>query len=135
MADGVIKAILSNLLSSLKKELFDMARADFTHVEFNHHFSAVAPEETRSLTIEGIPHGGYILVQVADVENFAAQIEINGVDLPGWDVPPGLSNKWSLWTDPIPTGFLKEGDNRLTIRSGGGDFFVRSVWVHWREAN
>lgn len=124
-----------------------MPRSDFAWVNFDHTFTATEPQATKSFTVEGSPlaasgpgspgHAqavGYLLIQAFDVESPNHQVQINGKDLPSFDLPPENA-AWQTWMDRIPPGFLQQGDNRLTIRRSGDNIFhVANVAVHWREA-
>lgn len=119
-----------------------MARSDFSWVNFDTNFDAPGESATRTFDVEGNPFGtGYLLVQSLDLDTpqntsvTPHQIEINGQDLPSFDLPTQEgNNRWTTWMDRIPPGFLQQGTNRITIRRVGADqFFIANVAVHWRE--
>ena len=130
-----------------------MTQTDFAWVNFNHTFTAAAPLATRNFEVDNAPIAanppdgavravGYVLVQAFDVENSAGpqqsqhRIQINGVDLPDFDVPVE-GGAWQTWMDHIPPGVLVVGNNSIRILHGGADadgFRVANVAVHWREA-
>lgn len=129
-----------------------MFSSDFVWLNFDHRFSGV-DEETRGFRIDERPSDahpkgqaitaeGYLLIQAENVGDDNStdddgnraphQISINGTQLPAFDLVN--ANGLNLWMDRIPEGILQVGDNRLTIRSvGGDDFRVLNVVVQWRE--
>ena len=125
-----------------------MARSDFAWVNFDHKFDAAAPTATRTFTVEGTPVTtsnpkspgnaqavGYLLVQAFNVESLDHRIQINDKDLPWHDLPPE-KGAWQTWMDRIPPGFLKQGENRLTVRRNADNTFeIGNITVHWREAD
>lgn len=120
-----------------------MARSDFAWVNFDVNFNTPNESATRTFEVEGLPSGtGYLLIQAQDLDVPQGgsvtrhQIEINGQDLPSFDLPVQEgNNRWTTWMDRIPGGFLRRGVNRITIRRVGNDqFFIANVAVNWREA-
>ncbi len=131
-----------------------MPRSDFAWVNFDHTFNAGSPSADRSFNVEGVPVPaslpdapgnaqavGYVLVQALDAEKPGAtvsdhRIQINGVDLPSFDVPVE-GGAWQTWMDRIPPNVLKGNSvNRITIIGSASDpdgFHVANVAVHWRE--
>lgn len=122
-----------------------MARSDFAWVNFDEQFNTSNPEATRTFEIDDIPIGtGYLLIQHFDVEIGNHRIIINGQDLPSFDIPAIPQNRitndiWLTWMDRVPPGFLRQGDNRITIRrvtsQGTEAFRIANVAVHWRESD
>lgn len=115
-----------------------MARSDFTWINFDFQFNAGNTETSENFIIEGNPlnsGNGYLLIQAFDVERSNHRILINGQNLPSFDIPEqAKSNLWTTWMDRVPQSFLKQGQNRITIRrEGSEDFFVANVVVQWRE--
>ncbi len=128
-----------------------MFNSDFVWLNFDEEFNSSNKEATRSFTIDEVPVAasqqgspisaeGYILIQGHDVGNNASdpgdamrhRILINGKNLPAFDMVD--RDGWNLWMDRIPDGFLKKGQNRLTIQRRDRDTFkVANVVVHWRE--
>lgn len=114
-----------------------MARSDFTWVNFDEEFNTSNQEATRTFEIEGVPIGtGYLLIQHFDVEIGNHRISINGQGLPSFDIPAqkNVDLLWLTWMDRIPPGFLRQGQNCLTIeRIGIERFGIANIVVHWRE--
>ena len=122
-----------------------MPQSDFTWVTFDEQFTANNPVATRPFTVDDFvvdahhddasrTAEGYLLILARDVEHGNHQFEINGRDLPSFDLPPDGDGEWQTWMDRIPEGFLRTGENRLTIRrTSDDDFTVSAVAVHWRE--
>ncbi len=126
-----------------------MHRADFVWVNFDHNFAPgdvehrqfnldAAPVEASA--VPGLPSKaravGYLLIQASGVGHNNHQIEINGNDLPAFDLPAQSGPDRFLWMDRIPPGFLQAGNNRLTIRNvaPADRFRIDNVVVSWREA-
>jgi hypothetical protein len=113
-----------------------MARADFKFIVIGEVFNSQNTSTTKNFTIEsgaGAPiDTGYLLVQCRDVSSSNHKLSINGVELGSADLRPHAG--WSTQMDRIPTGFLKNGTNTITIeRIGSDDFEVSVIVVHWRE--
>ncbi|GFE65735.1 DUF7383 domain-containing protein [Litoreibacter roseus] len=128
-----------------------MTRSDFAWLNFDTEFTRPNQEATRTFIIDDDPvtasrqgqsvsAEGYIMIQAEDVGNSSTaegdvithRILINGKHLPSFDMVD--REGWNLWMDRIPAGFLKKGDNRLTIRRRAVDRFrVANVMVQWRE--
>jgi hypothetical protein len=91
----------------------------------------------RNFFIGQAPYGrGYVTLQLYDVHSSDHHIKINGVELAGMDIPKHpKENRWLTWSDTIETGILKQGSNTIQIvrASGGDNFIVRDVIIHWRE--
>jgi hypothetical protein len=128
-----------------------MHNADFAWLNYDTAFAGASPEATRSFFIEDAPlpacrpgtpvaAEGYILVQIevgwtedvpGDTE-VPLRILVNGNHLPAIDLVSRAGR--SLWMDRIPPGFLKKGENRVTVRCGARDAFrVANIVVQWRE--
>ena len=112
-------------------------------MNFDETFTAANPQASRNfhVSVDLVDSlTGYLLIQMRDVDfNAGHRIQINGKDLPSFDMPlQEGNNRWTTWMDRIPPGYLQKGSNRLTIRrSGNGasdNFTVANVAVHWREA-
>lgn len=113
-----------------------MLRSDFVWVNFDEQFNADNTVAHRTFFVNGNPlDTGYLLIQGFDIERGNHRIQINGVDLPSFDLPvQGGNNLWTTWMDRIPTGFLHAGNNRISIiRNGAEDFTIANVAIHWRE--
>ena len=85
--------------------------------------------------IEGVPtDDAYLLMQAFDVHSGGHRVLINGQDLSGFDIPPE-PNGWQTWMDAIDRSLLHQGINTLQIKraSGGDNFVIANVAVHWRE--
>lgn len=113
-----------------------MARADFAFITISEVFNAQNTSTTKNFTIEsgsGAPIGtGYLLALCRDVSSSNQKLSINGVELPAVDLLPHVG--WATQLDRIPSGFLRNGNNTITIeRIGSDDFEVAVVIVHWRE--
>lgn len=117
-----------------------MARADFQFVSINQEFSSQNPAVTKTFTVESqlgnlpIPPiaDAYLLITTRNVTLTGHQLSINNQQLPGFDLRP--HEGWATSMDHIPPGFLKAGQNSITIeRIGNDDFSVGFVVVHWRE--
>ena len=117
-----------------------MARSDYKLIPIEQNFTQSNPTVTKNFDIEGRPLNNfldaYLLVQVRGVADSRHRISINNSELPDFDLPPapGNSQAFLLWMDHIPTGFLRSGNNTITITRGANDNFeVKNVVVHWRE--
>lgn len=118
-----------------------MARSDFVWVNFDVNFDVAGESATRNFVVDGAPiDTGYLLVQARGLNGGGAetlhQIEINGQDLPVFDLPVQEGNdRWTTWMDRIPPNFLLANQNNtITIRKVGADnFSVANVAIHWRE--
>lgn len=122
-----------------------MARSDFVWVNFDELFTDNNTAATREFTVQGNPISagggngvkaeGYLLIQARDVEANNHRILINNQELPSFDIPSDANDQWFTWMDRIPEGFLKVGQNRITIRrvANNDNFRVANVAVHWRE--
>lgn len=117
---------------------FGMEHSDFKLINFDEQFNSNNTSATRTFTVDGNPiDTGYLLIQCFDVENNNHQILINNRDLPSFDIPTHNNNQWFTWMDRIPSGFLQQGQNRITIRRSSTNpndgFFVANVVINWRE--
>lgn len=115
-----------------------MTRSDYAWVNFDEDFNENNPSATRTFTVDGNPtETAFLLIQTHDVEAGTHRILINNRELPSFDlVPGGLSDKWTLWMDRIPPGYLTHGSNRVAIHWTGSDSFrVANLAVHWRESD
>ena len=125
-----------------------MPKANFAVIKFNEHLGDKVGDLNTTLTfvgnqstvrefdIPGTPiDSGYVVTQVADVETNNHEIRINGVNLPGVDIPPTGSRIRRDFLDVIEPDMLREGRNTIQIvrASGGDNFVVWSVVVHWLE--
>ena len=130
-----------------------MARSDFAWLNFDTEFTQPNQEATRTFVIDDDPVDasrpgqsvsaeGYIMIQAQDVgvgsteegDAITHRILINGRHLPSFDMVD--QQGWNLWMDRIPSGFLKKGENRLTVRRRADDRFrVANIMVQWREKN
>ena len=115
-----------------------MARSDYKLIPIGQNFTQGNPSFTTNFSVEGSPinDDAYLLVQVRGVADSRHRILINNRSLPDFDLPPapGDSQAWLLWMDSIPNGFLRSGNNSITITRGANDNFeVKNVTVHWRE--
>lgn len=128
-----------------------MTRSDFAWLNFDAEFVQPNQEATRTFFIDDEPAlasragqsvsaEGFIMIQAEDVGNSSTdegdaithRILINGEHLPSFDMVD--REGWNLWMDRIPKGFLKKGENRLTIRRRAVDRFrVANVMIQWRE--
>lgn len=128
-----------------------MTRSDFAWLNFDTEFTQPNQEATRTFFIDDEPvpasrpgqsvdAEGYIMIQAQDVGNSSTdegdaithRILINGQHLPSFDMVD--REGWNLWMDRIPVGFLKNGENRLTVRRRAVDRFrVANIVVQWRE--
>ena len=82
------------------------------------------------------PRGeGYILMNVAGLQNAQAQVMLNGVDLPGQNFDPiPLSNDFITTIVHIHRG-INNGSNTLQFRNAPGstdNWVINHVIVHWR---
>ena len=80
------------------------------------------------------PQDAYLGLQAFDVAEYGHEIEVNGVSLSGFDVPP--AEGWQYWVDTITNVELCEGTNTLRIRrdtSTRDSFAVGTVTIHWKE--
>ena len=115
-----------------------MARSDFMWVNFDEEFNTDTPAATRTFNVEGSPIStGFLLIQYFDVENSDHRILINDRDLPSFDIPAhkNANEQWFTWMDRIPPGFLRQGENRITIRRTSTERIgIANVAIHWREA-
>jgi hypothetical protein len=116
-----------------------MAGSDFTWISFNHTFNGDGPSLTKTFSIEAVGKpidNAYLLIQVRSVSVITHSIEINGQELPSFDLVPAPSSSqaWLLWMDRIPPNFLKSGQNDIRItRKGNDNFEIGGVVVNWRE--
>ena len=122
-------------------------RADFEIINFSSHLGdkksdIKAPWATfhgdvspvKNFFIGQRPVGaGYLLVQAYNVNNENHRILVNGIELGGFDIP--TESGWQTWMDVIQVGVLKQGNNTIQIKrtTGGDNFIVANVTVHWRE--
>ncbi len=113
-----------------------MPRADFAYITFDAELNAGNTNVTKSFQVDGppLPGDSYLLALTRDVSSANHRIAINGQDLPVQDLRETDSG-WATQFDRIPSGFLKNGPNRITVtRVGNDDFRMNTVVVHWREA-
>ncbi len=128
-----------------------MTRSDFAWLNFDTEFVQPNQEATRTFFVDDDPipasregqsvsAEGYIVIQAHDVGNSSTEegdaithrILINGQHLPAFDMVD--REGWNLWMDRIPVGFLRRGENRLTVRRRAVDRFrVANIVVQWRE--
>ena len=115
-----------------------MARSDFAWVNFGEELNTGTPAATRTFNVEGSPKSiGFLLIQYFDAENKNHRILINDQDLPSFDIPAhkNANDQWFTWMDRIPPGFLRQGENRITIRRTGTERIgIANVAIHWRKA-
>ena len=79
------------------------------------------------------PTDGLVGIQAFDVGDYGHEIEVNGVPLSGFDIPPG--DGWRYWVDTVSDGTLREGINTLRVRRNADAddaFAVGTVVVHWK---
>lgn len=128
-----------------------MPKANFEIIKFSEHlgnnagdidapWAAFVGNQTtqKQFQVPGKPIGAaYLVLQVYDVQNLGHRIVVNGKDLPGFDIARTTANRWQIFMDIIPSGFLKQGGNSIQIfRAGGGDnILIGSVVVNWKEAD
>lgn len=90
-----------------------------------------------SFNIDSPPVGtGFVTLQLYDVGSVNHNIRINGLSLPGFDMPKHSDeDHWLTWTEAIPENILRQGENRIQVvrASGGDNFIVRDVIINWRE--
>lgn len=127
-----------------------MISADFAWLNFDTEFTVPNQQATRTFEIDeepavfvqrqGTSAEGFLLIQAQEVGNSSSgegdanahRILINGKTLPSFDMVN--SEGWNLWMNRIPSGFLRSGNNTLTIRRRAVDQFrVVSVVVQWRD--
>lgn len=92
----------------------------------------------KQFEVEGSPTGGYLLMQVDDINDSNHNVLINGKNIPGSKDILGEPQRWETWMESIPSGFLKKGNNTLQIvrdTSVGDNFLVADVAIHWRESD
>lgn len=91
----------------------------------------------RNFVIDGRPvDNGYLIIQTYDVDSRRHEILINGQPLRGFDLPDKpTAKKWQTWMDIIETGFLRQGNNTIQIRSGShrDNFIIDNVVINWKE--
>lgn len=123
--------------------------ADFQLITFNEHLGDSAGDigtsmpfmgdqtTKKTFNVDGSPTGlGYLELQVYDIHSSSHKVLINDKDLGGFDIPTGpVEDRWQTWMDGIENGVLKKGQNTIQIKraSGGDNFLVGNVAVHWRE--
>jgi hypothetical protein len=126
-------------------------RSDFRLITFNKHlgnnegdidapsFQFLGNQASKTFTVEGRPTGsGYLIVNTFDVDNAGHRVQINGKNLGGFDLPKkAANNRWQTRMDPIERGILQQGTNTIVIKraSGGDNFLIGNVVVHWRESD
>lgn len=128
-----------------------MTRSDFAWLNFDTEFVQANQEATRTFFIDDNPvpasrpgqsvsAEGFIMIQAEDVGNSSTaegdaithRILINGQHLPSFDMV--ARDGWNLWMDRVPSGILKKGENRLTVRRRAVDQFrIANIVVQWRE--
>ena len=77
----------------------------------------------------------YLLMQVLHVDSSSHIVKINGVDLAGIDITRSPEpNIWNVILDLIDAP-LQRGENTIQIirASGGDNFVIGNVFIHWRE--
>ena len=87
--------------------------------------------------IDGNPleYDKYLLMQVLHVHSFNHEVKINGVALGGGDITKSPDpNKWNVALDWIDVP-IHQGENTIQIirASGGDNFVIGNVFIHWRE--
>lgn len=124
-------------------------RSDFRIVAISAHFGDnagdintplpfVGNQKVVTFTIDGQPREGYLLLNTFDVDNTQHRVQINGTNLPTFDLVQNAgANRWQTRMDSIPSGILKNGTNTLTIQRAAGtdNFLVDDIVVHWRESD
>lgn len=127
-----------------------MINADFAWLNFDTEFTRPNQQATRTFVIDDEPTEaaegqrrsaeGFLMIQARDVGNAGTdegdamthRILINDKHLPSFDMVD--HEGWNLWMDRIPAGFLKKGNNTLTVRRRAVDRFrVANIVVQWRE--
>jgi len=76
----------------------------------------------------------YLGLRAFRVGAYGHEIEVNGEQLSGFDIPP--ADGWQYWEDLLTDADLREGTNTLrVVRDEATDdsFAVNTVTVHWRE--
>jgi hypothetical protein len=127
------------------------ARADFQVFTFNEHlgdnqsdintdFAFMGQRSSKKVfEINQNPFNadGYVEYQVSHVDELGHEILINDKKLPAVDVfrtGQGKHTGLQTHTDVIPASFFKKGPNTIQFqRSGGDNFLIHHVIVHWRE--
>jgi hypothetical protein len=118
-----------------------MARGDFNYIPVNHTFTANSPVFEQDFQVQlgsgqDVVDDGYLLITVRNVDLQSHQIQINGTNLSGFDIPnpPGGSSAWLTYMDRIQPNLLQQGTNNIQItRIGNDNFEVKDLVVHWRE--
>jgi hypothetical protein len=111
-----------------------LPRGDFTWLSINQEFNAQNNAATKTFIVQTTPIStdSYLLITTRDVTGSGHQLFINNKELPGFDLRP--HEGWATSMDHIPPGFLKNGENTITIeRIGSDNFAVGFIVVHWRE--
>ena len=82
------------------------------------------------------PRGeGYLLMNVAGLQNAQAQVFLNGVELPGQNFDPIPSSKVFITTIVHIHRGIVNGSNTLQFRNAAGsrdNWVINHVVVHWR---
>lgn len=121
-------------------------RSDFNVVPINEHLGDDAGDlntdfpfmgnngSIKLFRIEGDPvDDAYLLINHTDVHNSGHRLKVNDADLAGVDMPDA-DGKAVTQMVLIPSGLLHRGTNSVqVIQTGGDNFIVFEIVVHWRE--